>query len=43
MEYGNGIAAAAADAFDQAFAGLPASAHLTFIRGLIPYMLARSL
>jgi geranylgeranyl diphosphate synthase type II len=43
VEYGNGIAAAAADAFDQAFASLPASAHLTFIRGLIPYMLARSL
>ena len=43
LEYGNGVAAAAVDAFDQAFAGLPTSAHLTFIRGLIPYMLARSL
>jgi geranylgeranyl diphosphate synthase type II len=43
LEYGNGIAAAASDAFDQAFAGLRTSPHLTFIRGLIPYMLARSL
>jgi geranylgeranyl diphosphate synthase type II len=43
LEYGNGIAAAASDAFDQAFAGLGTSPHVTFIRGLIPYMLARSL
>jgi geranylgeranyl diphosphate synthase type II len=43
LEYGSGIAAAASDAFDEAFARLRASPHLTFIRGLIPYMLARSL
>jgi geranylgeranyl diphosphate synthase type II len=43
LEYGGGIAAAAADAFDEAFAELGPSPHLTFIRGLIPYMLARSL
>jgi geranylgeranyl diphosphate synthase, type II len=42
-EYASGIAAAAADAFDACFAGLRPSPHLTFIRGLVPYMLARSL
>jgi geranylgeranyl diphosphate synthase, type II len=42
-EYGHGIAGAAYDTFDDAFAGLTPSPHLTFIRGLIPYMLARSL
>jgi geranylgeranyl diphosphate synthase type II len=43
LEYASGIAEAASDAFDEAFAGVGASPHLTFIRGLIPYMLARSL
>ena len=43
LEYGSGIAAAAGDAFDDAFAGLGVSPHVTFIRGLIRYMLARSL
>ena len=42
-EYASGIAAAAGDAFDEAFAGVRPSPHLTFIRALIPYMLARSL
>jgi geranylgeranyl diphosphate synthase, type II len=42
-QYGDGIAAAASDAFDDAFAGLGPSPHVTFIRSLIPYMLARSL
>jgi geranylgeranyl diphosphate synthase type II len=42
LEYGSGISAAAFDAFDEAFAGLGASPHLTFIRALIPYMLDRS-
>jgi geranylgeranyl diphosphate synthase, type II len=43
LEYGSGIAAAAGDAFDESFADLRPSPHLTFIRELIPYMLARSL
>jgi geranylgeranyl diphosphate synthase, type II len=43
FDYGAGIADAAGDAFDEAFAGLGASPHVSFIRGLIPYMLARSL
>lgn len=42
-QYGGGIAAAASDAFDDAFSGLGTSPHLTFIRSLIPYMLARSI
>jgi hypothetical protein len=42
IEYGDGIAHAALDAFDDAFAALGTSPHVTFIRGLIPYMLARS-
>ena len=42
IEYGDGIAYAALDAFDDAFAALGTSPHVTFIRGLIPYMLARS-
>jgi hypothetical protein len=41
-EYGSGITAAAYDAFDDAFADVARSPHLEFIRGLIPYMLARS-
>jgi geranylgeranyl diphosphate synthase type II len=42
IEYGDGIARAALDAFDDAFATLGTSPHVTFIRGLIPYMLART-
>jgi geranylgeranyl diphosphate synthase type II len=42
-EYGEGIAQAAHDAFDAAFAEVPDSPHVDFIRGLVPYMLARSL
>jgi geranylgeranyl diphosphate synthase type II len=41
VEYGYGIAAAAHDAFAPAFAGVPPSAHLDFIRDLVPYMLER--
>jgi geranylgeranyl diphosphate synthase type II len=41
-EYGAGVTAAAYDAFEPAFAEAPPSAHLDFIRGLIPYVLARS-
>jgi geranylgeranyl diphosphate synthase type II len=43
LEYGRGIAAAADDAYDDAFAALGSSPHAAFIRGLVPYMLARSL
>jgi geranylgeranyl diphosphate synthase type II len=42
-EYGGGIATAAGDAYDEAFAALGSSPHAAFIRGLVPYMLARSL
>jgi geranylgeranyl diphosphate synthase type II len=41
-EYGAGVTAAAAAAFDAAFAQAPPSQHLEFIRDLIPYVLARS-
>jgi geranylgeranyl diphosphate synthase type II len=41
-QYGSGIIAAACDAFAPAFAEAPPSEHLEFIRGLIPYLLARS-
>jgi geranylgeranyl diphosphate synthase, type II len=43
LEFASGIAEAASDAFDEAFTGVGASPHLTFIRRMIPYMLARSL
>jgi geranylgeranyl diphosphate synthase type II len=42
-EYGSGITTAAYGAFDEAFAALPGSEHLDFIRALIPYMLTRPL
>jgi geranylgeranyl diphosphate synthase type II len=42
IEYGDGITHAALEAFDDAFAALGTSPHVTFIRGLIGYMLARS-
>jgi geranylgeranyl diphosphate synthase type II len=42
-EYGRGMVAAARDAFGEAFAEVPESPHLDFIRGLIPYVLGRSL
>ena len=42
-DYAEGLAQAAAeDALDEAFADLPDSPHAAFIRGLVPYMLARS-
>jgi geranylgeranyl diphosphate synthase type II len=41
VDYGRGIAAAAHDALGPAFAGVPASTHLDFVRDLVPYMLAR--
>jgi geranylgeranyl diphosphate synthase type II len=41
-EYAIGLAAAAAEALDEALADVPDSPHADFIRGLVPYMLARS-
>jgi geranylgeranyl diphosphate synthase type II len=40
--YGEGIAAAAFDAFDEAFAEADAGPDAAFVRGLVPYMLGRS-
>ena len=40
--YGQGIAAAARDAFAAAFAGVGPSTHRSFVEGLVPYMLERS-
>jgi geranylgeranyl diphosphate synthase type II len=42
-EYGRAMVAAARDGFGDAFAEVPDSPHLDFIRGLIPYVLNRSL
>ena len=39
--YGRGIAAAALDAFEAAFADAPPSRHREFVRAMVPYMLAR--
>jgi geranylgeranyl diphosphate synthase, type II len=41
VDYGRGIAAAAHDAFAPAFAGVPPSPHLDFVRQMVPYMLSR--
>jgi geranylgeranyl diphosphate synthase, type II len=41
IEYGAGIAGAALDACDAAFAAVPAGPDTAFIRGLIPYMVDR--
>lgn len=40
-DFAAGITAAAYDAFDEAFRGVPDSEHLNFLRRLIPYMLER--
>jgi geranylgeranyl diphosphate synthase type II len=40
--YAQELAAAAGEALDEAFADLPDSPHVDFIRALVPYMLARS-
>jgi geranylgeranyl diphosphate synthase, type II len=40
--YARAMTAAAADAFEEAFAGLPDASALRFLRGLIPYMVQRS-
>lgn len=40
-EYGKGIAFSALGAFDEAFADVAESAHRSFVRSLVPYMLAR--
>lgn len=40
-EYAQGIASAALDAFDAAFASVPASPDTEFIRALVPYMVGR--
>jgi geranylgeranyl diphosphate synthase type II len=42
QEFGRGIAAAAADAFEVAFASVPAGPHRAFLADLVPYMLARA-
>ena len=42
-EFSRGVAAAAREAFDAAFDGIPTSEDLRFIRELIPYMLDRDL
>jgi geranylgeranyl diphosphate synthase, type II len=41
QEFGRGIAAAAADACDLAFAAAPRTEHRDFVVDLVPYMLAR--
>ncbi len=42
IDYGHGVAAAAHAALPAAFAGVPDSVHLDFIRALVPYMLERT-
>jgi geranylgeranyl diphosphate synthase, type II len=41
-EYAAGITAGAYAAFDEAFAGVPPSVHVDFLRAVIPYMLTRT-
>nr|WP_294693831.1 polyprenyl synthetase family protein [uncultured Friedmanniella sp.] len=41
-EYAAQIESAAVQAFEQAFADVPGSSHRTFVRDLVPYMLART-
>ena len=40
--YGDRLAAAAGTAFELAFADVPESEHVAFVRQLIPFMLTRS-
>ena len=40
--YGDRLTAAAEDAFELAFADVPESEHVTFVRELIPFMLSRA-
>jgi len=40
-DFAAGVSAAAYDAFDEAFRGLPESEHLDFLRRVIPYMVDR--
>jgi geranylgeranyl diphosphate synthase type II len=42
FQFGQGVAAAAYEAFHQAFADVPSSPHRDFVEALIPYMLERS-
>jgi geranylgeranyl diphosphate synthase, type II len=42
LDYGHGVAAAAHAALPAAFAGVPESSHLAFIRARVPYMLERT-
>jgi geranylgeranyl diphosphate synthase type II len=42
IDYGHGIAHAAHDALEGAFAGVPPSRHAAFVAGLVPYMLERT-
>jgi len=42
FQFGQGVAAAAYEAFDQAFADVLPSPHRDFVEALIPYMLERS-
>jgi geranylgeranyl diphosphate synthase, type II len=42
FQFGQGVAAAAYDAFGVAFAGVPPSPHRDFVEAIVPYMLERS-
>ena len=42
FQFGQGVAAAAYEAFHQAFAEVPPSPHRDFVEALVPYMLERS-
>jgi geranylgeranyl diphosphate synthase, type II len=42
FQFGQGVAAAAYEAFSQAFADVPASPHRDFVEAIVPYMLERS-
>ena len=42
FQFGQGVAAAAYEAFAEAFADVPASPHRDFVAAIVPYMLERS-
>jgi geranylgeranyl diphosphate synthase, type II len=41
FQFGQGVAAAAYQAFSEAFADVPASPHRDFVEAIVPYMLER--
>jgi geranylgeranyl diphosphate synthase type II len=41
FQFGQGVGAAAYEAFSQAFADVPASPHRDFVEAIVPYMLER--